>query len=145
MVEWRMGWHVQDHSSEIKGLGLMKCQPKPGHSLEKKMKCTTKWKRKKLMWGFHTSKKKYQNFWSISMKENFFFSKECEVNNLGPLGHMISLAKECPLIKWIILPRGWPLSNMVVLGLALKVPAEQWRTFSSHNYTRWPKLNHPYP
>ena len=70
------------------------------------------------------------------MKENFFFSKEGEVNNLGPLGHMISLTKECPLIKWIILPRGWPLSNMVVLGLALKVPAERWRTFSSHNYTR---------
>ena len=26
---------VQDHSSEIKGLGLMKCQPKPGQSLGK--------------------------------------------------------------------------------------------------------------
>ena len=71
------------------------------------------------MRGFHTLKK-YQNFWGISMKENFFFSKECEVNNLGPLGRMISLAKECPLIKWIILPRGWPLSNMVVVGFGAK-------------------------
>ena len=27
---------MQDHSSEIKGLCLMKCQPKPGHSLGEK-------------------------------------------------------------------------------------------------------------
>ena len=65
----------------------MKCQPKPGHSLGKKNEMYHEMKNgKKRMWGFHTLKK-YQNFWGISMKENFFFSKECEVNNLGPLGH----------------------------------------------------------